>query len=85
MYAHDQEEMQQLVLVFLRTPRDDLGEIDAALARNDIALIPDLAHRIKSSAQIVGVLGMAQLCHDLKYFQVTNIDSKKASAGAAVV
>ena len=84
LLEHDQQKVQQLALVFLRSTRDGLGELDAALASGDIALMRDLGHRIKASAQIVGALGMAQLCEDLEQLPVTDIAAEKASAGAIV-
>jgi HPt (histidine-containing phosphotransfer) domain-containing protein len=84
LLEHDLQKVRQLALVFLRSTHDSLGELDAALMRGDIALMRDLGHRIKASAQIVGALGMAQLCEDLEQLPTTNIETEKASAGAIV-
>jgi HPt (histidine-containing phosphotransfer) domain-containing protein len=84
LLEHDLQKVQQLAMVFLRSTHDGLGELDAALARGDIALMRDLGHRIKASAQIVGALGMAQLCEDLEQLPVTDIALEKTSAGAIV-
>jgi two-component system sensor histidine kinase/response regulator len=84
MLEHDVQKVQQLALVFLRSTRDGLAELDAALACSDIRLIRSLGHRIKASAQIVGALGMVQLCEDLEQLPITDIDTEKASAGAIV-
>ncbi len=84
LLEHDQQKVQQLALVFLRSTRDGLGELDAALASGDIALMRDLGHRIKASAQIVGALGMAHLCQDLEQLPVTDIAAEKMSASVIV-
>jgi HPt (histidine-containing phosphotransfer) domain-containing protein len=63
---HDAEKVSQFAQVFLQSTRDGLSELDAALARGDMVLTRELGHRIKASAQIVGALGMAQLCQDLE-------------------
>ena len=84
LLEHDQEKVQQLAMVFLRSTHDGLGELDAALTRGDIALMRDLGHRIKASAQIVGALGMAHLCQDLEQLPVTDIAAEKMSAGVIV-
>lgn len=84
LLEHDLQKVQQLALMFLRSTRDGLAELDAALASGDIGLMRDLGHRIKASAQIVGALGMAQLCENLEQLPVTDIAAAKASAAAIV-
>jgi len=76
----DQEKVSQFALVFLQSTRDGLSELDAALARGDLALMRELGHRIKASAQIVGALGMAQLCQDLENLPESDIKADLAPA-----
>jgi HPt (histidine-containing phosphotransfer) domain-containing protein len=76
----DQEKVSQFALVFLQSTRDGLSELDAALARGDLALMRELGHRIKASAQIVGALGMAQLCQDLENLPESDIEADLAPA-----
>ena len=84
----DQEKVSQFALVFLRTTREGLSELDAALARGDIALTRELGHRIKASAHIVGALGMAQLCQDLESLpgpdMGADVQAEATPAGAIV-
>lgn len=76
----DQEKVSQFALVFLQSTRDGLSELDAALARGDLALMRELGHRIKASAQIVGALGIAQLCQDLENLPESDIEADLAPA-----
>ena len=76
----DQEKVSQFALVFLQSTRDGLSELDAALARGDLALMRELGHRIKASAQIVGALGMAPLCQDLENLSESDIKADLAPA-----
>jgi two-component system sensor histidine kinase/response regulator len=84
LLEHDQEKVDQLARVFLQSTRASLSELDAALARSDIALIREVGHRVKASAQIVGAFSMAQLCENLEYLPKTDISTETASAGAII-
>jgi two-component system sensor histidine kinase/response regulator len=84
LLEHDQEKVAQLARIFLQATRASFSELDAALARGDIALIREVGHRVKASAQIVGAFGMAQLCEDLEHLPKTDIGMETASAGAIV-
>ncbi len=84
LLEHDQEKVKQLAQIFLQSTRASLSELDAALARSDIALIREVGHRVKASAQIVGAFGMAQLCESLEQLPKTDIGTETASAEVIV-
>ena len=84
LLEHDQKKVHQLARIFLQSTHASLSELDVALAHRDIALIREVGHRIKASAQIVGAFGIAQLCENLEQLPRTDIGTETASAGAIV-
>jgi two-component system sensor histidine kinase/response regulator len=84
LLEQDQEKVNQLAWIFLHSTRASFSELDAALARGDMALIREVGHRIKASAQIVGAFGMSQLCENLEQLPTTDIGTETASAGAII-
>ncbi|CAN7345188.1 CHASE domain-containing protein [Massilia sp. LjRoot122] len=62
----DRERMRKYAFLFVSTARDALAGIDAALGAGDLAAVAALAHRVKSSARMVGAAGFAALCEELE-------------------
>jgi PAS domain S-box-containing protein len=61
-FAGKPDKMRKYALLFLRSARDGLAEVDAALAGEDLAQLSELGHRIKSSARAVGAMQFGNLC-----------------------
>jgi two-component system, sensor histidine kinase and response regulator len=52
--------------LFVDGTLESICELEAALGAGDMALLADLGHRMKSSARMVGAMGMAVLCEALE-------------------
>ncbi|OYO30993.1 PAS domain S-box protein [Janthinobacterium sp. PC23-8] len=66
LLGYNPQKVRKFAFKFLQTTQDGFADIDAALARGDVAQVRELGHRIKSSARTVGALGMSELCHQLE-------------------
>ncbi|CAG0939073.1 partial Sensor histidine kinase RcsC, partial [Gallionellaceae bacterium] len=66
MVGNDPAKIRKFALKFLTSAQEGLDEIQAALARKDMAAVAALGHRIKSPAKTVGALGFAELCQTLE-------------------
>ena len=66
LLGYNPQKVRKFAFKFLQTTQDGFADIEAALARGDVAQARELGHRIKSSARTVGALGMADLCHSLE-------------------
>lgn len=62
----DIPKMREFVLKFLTLAWSDMAEIEAALARRDLAALAVLGHHNKSPASMVGAMGFADLCQLLE-------------------
>jgi CheY-like chemotaxis protein/HPt (histidine-containing phosphotransfer) domain-containing protein len=62
LLGYNPQKIRKFAFKFLQTTQDGFDEIDSALARDDVARVRELGHRIKSSARTVGALGMAEIC-----------------------
>ncbi|MFS2003080.1 CHASE domain-containing protein [Duganella sp. CT11-25] len=63
------DKMRKYALLFLQSARDGMKEVDAALARDDLAQLSELGHRIKSSARAVGAMQFGNLCLGLEHLR----------------
>ena len=52
--------------LFVDGVRESIVELDAALEKGDVSALADLGHRMKSSARMVGALGLSSLCASLE-------------------
>ncbi|MFA9217834.1 MAG: response regulator, partial [Sphingomonadaceae bacterium] len=77
----NRQKMHKFAALFLRTARDSMAELDAALAAGDLRQLSELGHRIKSSARAVGAMPFGELCLALEHIQR---DGDLARAGALV-
>ena len=66
MVSDDPAKIRKFATMFVTTARDTLGEMNAAFARRDLAVLGSLGHKLKSSARTVGALGFANLCQALE-------------------
>jgi two-component system, sensor histidine kinase and response regulator len=66
MVANDVGQIRKFAFMFIETARNILAEMDAARNRRDLAMLGGLGHKLKSSASIVGALGLADLCQALE-------------------
>ena len=58
--------MRKYALLFHESAQRTMGQIEEALARQDMGSAADLAHRLKSSARAIGAMGFANLCDALE-------------------
>ena len=63
---NDAETMSRLLGIFLDNAAVTIGEIEAALARTDLAQVRALGHRLKSSARAIGAKSLADSCFALE-------------------
>jgi HPt (histidine-containing phosphotransfer) domain-containing protein len=62
----DRDKMRKYAFMFLSTARDALSEIDVALSKADAAAAAAVAHRVKSSARVIGAAAFAGVCEELE-------------------
>ena len=65
----DRDKMRKFAFMFLSTARDALAEIEVALAKGDaasLAAAAAVAHRVKSSARVIGAGPFANVCDELE-------------------
>lgn len=62
----DQHLIRRYSALFVDGTRESVMELQAALDQGDMGLLADLGHRMKSSARMVGALGLARLCETLE-------------------
>ena len=58
----DPAQVRKYVLLFLKTAKEGLVEIDVAAGLTDVESISEVGHRIKSAALTVGALRFADSC-----------------------
>jgi two-component system, sensor histidine kinase and response regulator len=64
--SHDPEKVRKYAQMFVSSMNDTMTEIEATLARVDVAGASALGHRAKSSARTVGATSFADLCQALE-------------------
>jgi two-component system sensor histidine kinase/response regulator len=84
LLGHDVDSVRKFAQLFLTTARDGLHELDAALARGDMARMRELGHKMKTSAQIVGAPRIAALCESLEQLPLDGAKREAALATALV-
>lgn len=62
----DPAKLHKFALKFVDTARVALAELYECLAGEDMERVRELGHRVKSSARIVGALGIGDLCERLE-------------------
>lgn len=67
--GNDPIKIRDFVFRFIESTREDMAKIDAALERKDMAEIGAIAHRMATSAKMLGAQEFADLCKVLEYFQ----------------
>jgi HPt (histidine-containing phosphotransfer) domain-containing protein len=80
----DPAKLHRFAHKFVDTTRAALAELHACLAGADIARMRELGHRVKSSARIVGALGMGELCEQLEKLPVQDPQAELGQARALV-
>jgi PAS domain S-box-containing protein len=65
-FGADHDKMRKYAFLFLDSAREGLTEIDAALVSGDLVRAGAVAHRIKSSARVIGAGSFAAMCDELE-------------------
>jgi len=60
------EKMRQMAYKFVDCTRQDMDKVRAALERNELSLVREMAHHIKAPASMVGAAGFVDLCRELE-------------------
>ncbi|WP_338845519.1 PAS domain S-box protein [Massilia sp. W12] len=68
------EKLRTFVGHFMHSSTATIGELQAALVAQDLALCRELGHRMKSSARTVGAFGLAQLCQELEQSEQQSVE-----------
>ena len=77
--AGDADKLHRYADLFAQTMGDTVRELDAALRVQDLDTVAALGHRLKSSARMVGALGIATACESLENFKHTgDLDGARA-------
>src|SRR5476649_2251161 len=61
LLGYHPHKVRKFAFKFLQNTQDGLNQMEAALARGDLAEARELGHRLKSPARTVGALGMGEL------------------------
>ncbi len=62
----DPDKLRRYRALFVDGLPESMAELEAALGQGDQSALADLGHRMKSSARMVGALGLADLCGSLE-------------------
>jgi two-component system, sensor histidine kinase and response regulator len=62
----DPQKLRRYADLFVSTMRDSIDELEAALGHENLPMLADLGHRLKSSSAMVGAHGLARLCESLE-------------------
>ncbi len=65
-WGNNQPKIIQYAKLFMLSMQDNMNEIEAALAREDLPALGFLGHSAKSSARTVGAMGYGRLCEALE-------------------
>jgi PAS domain S-box-containing protein len=68
----DSARIAKYTTLFLKTARDTLVEMKAALVSEDMITLSGLAHRMKSTAFVVGAMRFGGICQDLEGSKTSN-------------
>ena len=66
LFVGDERKMHEFALKFLQATRLDMAEVDAALARYDLAALSTLGHHIRGAARMAGAGSLVFLCKMLE-------------------
>jgi two-component system, sensor histidine kinase and response regulator len=69
---NDKVKMRRFVLKFIESGEEDIGRIEEALQRNDMATLSSLGHHVKSPANMAGALKIRDLCQSLENLKSSN-------------
>lgn len=58
--------LKELIEMFLQDAPKRIGEIQTALAENDIKLLERAAHTLKSSSANLGAMGLSRICREIE-------------------
>ena len=62
----DRDRMRKYAFMFVATARDALAEIEVAFSKDDAPAAAAVAHRVKSSARVIGAHAFAGVCEELE-------------------
>ena len=65
----DLQKARRYGALFVQTMPGSMAELEAALGQGNLSTLAELGHRMKSSARLVGALGLASLCESLEGFR----------------
>ena len=65
----DPQKVRRYGALFVDAMPESMAELEAALGQGNLPTLADLGHRMKSSARMVGALGLATLCESLEGFR----------------
>ena len=65
----DLQKVRRYGALFVQTMPGSIAELEAALGQGNLSTLAELGHRMKSSARLVGALGLASLCESLEGFR----------------
>ena len=65
----DAQKVRRYGTMFVQGMPESMAELEAALVQGNLPTLADLGHRMKSSARMVGALGLATLCESLEGFR----------------
>ena len=65
----DLQKVRRYGALFVQTMPGSMAELEAALGQGNLSTLAELGHRMKSSARLVGALGLASLCESLEGFR----------------
>jgi HPt (histidine-containing phosphotransfer) domain-containing protein len=66
MVDGDPNKMRRYAALFVQAIPESMAELNSAVDQGHLPTLADLGHRMKSSARMVGALGLAGLCESLE-------------------
>ena len=65
----DPQKVRRYGTLFVEAMLESMAELEVALGQGSLPMLADLGHRMKSSARMVGAMGLAALCESLESFR----------------
>jgi HPt (histidine-containing phosphotransfer) domain-containing protein len=77
-------ELAELLAAYRDEARADLAQLEGAAGRDDLAVVSQIAHRLKGSSATIGVVGVARIAAELEVAAGARDATGRSRAGRGV-
>lgn len=72
LFGDDKKKAFDFALKFIESAKDDISQIEQAMARRDLSILADYGHRSKSTAKLAGANALADIFQALENIKLTD-------------